>query len=344
MTTVYQPGQSPTPGPGGLVFKLSANESPFGPLHSVIKVIDDAADGINRYPDNDAADLVAALSDHYQVPPEHIVTGCGAVGVLQQVFAAWRPAEAVCAWRTFDAYPLLASQVGCSLVPVPLVCDTHDLAAMAAAITRRTGLIIVCNPNNPTGTVVLRDKLEEFLRRVPPGMLVVLDEAYREYVRHPGSPDGIDIYRRWPNVALVRTFSKAYGLAGLRVGYLIAQEPVALRVRSCRLPFTVSGIAQAAAITSLQSEAELTVRASRVAAERERVRSALLAQHWAVPPTQANFVWLATGEDTPDFAAACERSGIAVRPYETDGVRVTIGDPEANNAFLAIARSYPRRH
>jgi histidinol-phosphate aminotransferase len=218
----------------------------------------------------------------------------------------------------------------------------HALGAMAAAITSRTRLVLVCNPNNPTGTVVGAPELTEFLDRVPGDCLVVLDEAYREYVRDASTPDGIDLYRDRPNVAVLRTFSKAYGLAGLRVGFLIGHPPVAEAVRKTMLPFTVSSVAQAAAVASLAAEPELLERVEHTVKERGRVRDALLADGWAVPPTEANFVWLRLDERTTAFAEACDRQGIAVRPFAGEGARVSIGTPEANDAFLAIARAFPR--
>ena len=227
---------------------------------------------------------------------------------------------------------------------MPLRDETHDLAAMADAITPRTRLIFVCNPNNPTGTVVHTAEIDAFLDRVPGDCLVVIDEAYREYVRDDAVPDGVGLYRYRPNVAVLRTFSKAYGLAGLRVGFMIADEPVAQAARKTMLPFSVNRIAQAAAIASLAAEEELFERVELTVKERTRVREALIADGWTVPPTEANFVWLRLGEHTPDFAAACETAGIAVRPFAAEGARVSIGDPEANDAFLAVARALPYRN
>jgi histidinol-phosphate aminotransferase len=214
---------------------------------------------------------------------------------------------------------------------------------MAAAITPRTRMILVCNPNNPTGTVVSERALTEFLDQVPVDCLVVLDEAYREYIRDAGIPDGVDLYRARPNVAVLRTFSKAYGLAGLRVGFLIGHPPVAAAVRKTMLTFTVSSIAQTAAIASLAAEAELLERVETVVKERDRVRSALLADGWTVPPAEANFVWLRLGEHTSPFAEACDRAGVSVRPFAGEGARVSIGTPAANDAFLAVAHAYPHR-
>jgi histidinol-phosphate aminotransferase len=280
------------------------------------------------------------------VPPQHIAVGCGSVGVTQQLLAAAAEpgTEVLYAWRSFEAYPLLVRLAGADEVRVPLRNETHDLAAMAAAITPRTRVVFVCNPNNPTGTVVHRAELEEFLDSVPPDCLVVLDEAYAEYVRDPGVPDGLDLYRERPNTAVLRTFSKAYGLAGLRVGFLVGHEPVAGAVRKTLLPFSVNAIAQAAAIASLAAEAELLARVGQVVKERARVRDELRSQGWTVPVTEANFVWLRLDSDTEDFASACAGAGISIRPFAGEGARISIGDEEENDEFLTVARGYPRRH
>jgi histidinol-phosphate aminotransferase len=341
----YQPGRAAV-APGGRSYKLSSNENPFGPLPSVLKMITEAAGTINRYPDNGAAELTEAIAGRFAVPPEHIAVGCGSVGVCQQLLeAVGEPgAEVIYAWRSFEAYPLLADLAGAASVRVPLRAEAHDLTAMAGAITDQTRLIFVCNPNNPTGTVVHRAELVEFLDRVPPGCLVVLDEAYTEYVRAPDVPDGLTLYRDRPNVAVLRTFSKAYGLAGLRVGFLVGHPPVAVAARATMLPFTVNALAQAAAVASLAAEPELLERVDATVAERERVHGDLLAQGWTVPESQANFVWLRLGDDTADFARACESAGVSIRPFGAEGARISIGDADANDAFLAVARAYPRRH
>jgi len=343
--TPYQPGKTVS-APDGRSFKLSSNESPFGPLPSVVKVIADAAGQVHRYPDNGSVELTEAIAARFGVPVSHVAVGCGSVGVAQQLLeGVGEPgAEVLYAWRSFESYPTLSDLAGVTSVRVPLRDEAHDLAAMADAITGRTRLIFVCNPNNPTGTVVRQAELEEFIGRVPEDCLVVLDEAYSEYVRDADVPDGLRFYRDRPNTAVLRTFSKAYGLAGLRVGFMVAHEPVAAAVRKTKLPFTVNALAQAAAIASLEAEPELLERVEAVVKERDRVRGELLAQGWTVPPTEANFVWLRLGDDTADFAAACDREGVAVRPLGADGVRVSIGAREANDAFLAVARAYPRRH
>ena len=337
----YKPGKAPaaTEGP---TYKLSSNESPFGPLPSVLKVIAEAASEVNRYPDHGATELTAAIATRHHVPPEHIAVGCGSVGLVQHLLEAVSDpgAEVLYAWRSFEAYPYLSDLAGATSVRVPLIDERHDLDAMAAAVTDATRLIFVCVPNNPTGTIVTTSDLTRFLERVPADCLVVLDEAYSEYVRDPQVPNGIELYREHPNVAALRTFSKAYGLAGLRVGYLVGHEAVASAARKTTLTFSVNAVAQAAAVASLAVEDELLDRVDQVVAERSRVRAELIEMGWTVPPTEANFVWIRLGPDTMSFADACHQAGLAVRPFADEGVRVTIAEQVANDRFLEVAGEY----
>ncbi|MCF6469300.1 histidinol-phosphate transaminase [Nonomuraea sp. MG754425] len=337
----YKPGKAVV-APDGRSYKLSSNESPYDPLPSVVEAIAEGARQIHRYPDAGSVKLTEAIAERFGVPAGHIALGAGSVTVAQQLFETIGDpgAEVVYAWRSFEAYPLLADLAGVTSVQVPLAGEDHDLDAMAEAINDRTRMVFVCNPNNPTGTAIRRAELETFLDRVPDDVLVVLDEAYREYVRDEDVPDGLTLYRDRPNVAVLRTFSKAYGLAGLRVGYVIAAEPVATAVRKTTVPFAVNHLAQVAAIASLEAQDELLERVEHVVKERTRVREALISQGWTVPPTEANFVWLRLGERTPAFAAACAVEGVAVRPFGVEGVRVTIGSPEDNDAFLAAAQAF----
>lgn len=337
----YKPGKTVMT-PDGRSYKLSSNETPYEPLPSVVEAIAEGARQIHRYPDPAAVRLTEAIAARHGVPAEHIALGAGSVTVAQQLFESIGDpgVEVVYAWRSFEAYPLLADLAGVTSVRVPLVGENHDLDAMAEAITDRTRMVFVCNPNNPTGTAIRERELVAFLDKVPEDVLVVLDEAYREYVRDDAVPDGLTLYRDRPNVCVLRTFSKAYGLAGLRVGYLIGHEPVAAAVRKTIIPFAVNQLAQVAAIASLAAEDELLERVERVVKERTRVREALIAQGWEVPPTEANFVWLRLGERTMDFAAACAEEGVAVRPFAGEGARISIGDPEANDAFLTAAAAF----
>jgi histidinol-phosphate aminotransferase len=341
----YKPGKAPVAATGQ-AHKLSSNESPFGPLPSVLEVIAEAASDVNRYPDNGAEELIGALAERFAVPAGHVAVGCGSVGVLKQLMEAVSDPgnEVLYAWRSFEAYPPLADLAGATSVRVSLQGETHDLTAMAKAITPRTRLVLVCNPNNPTGTVVRERELVDFLDQVPADCLVVLDEAYREYIRDPAVPDGIGLYRDRQNVAVLRTFSKAYGLAGLRVGFLIGPEPVAEAVRKTMLPFTVNSLAQAAAIASLNAENELLERVEAVVKERDRVTAALRADGWTIPDSEANFVWLRLGEHTTRFAETCDAAGIAVRPFAGEGSRISIGSSAANDALLAVASAFPHRN
>ncbi|MFE4715122.1 histidinol-phosphate transaminase [Streptomyces sp. NPDC056728] len=338
----YKPGKAAAAG-GPVAYKLSSNENPYPPLPGVMESAVAAAGSFNRYPDMACTGLMNELAERFAVPVTHLATGTGSVGVAQQLLQATSGPgdEVIYAWRSFEAYPIITQISGAKAVEVPLTSgEVHDLDAMADAITDRTRLIFVCNPNNPTGTVVRRAELERFLDRVPSDVLVVLDEAYREFIRDAEVPDGVQIYRDRPNVAVLRTFSKAYGLAGLRVGFAIAHEPVAAALRKTAVPFGVSQLAQDAAVASLRAEDELLGRVGSLVCERNRVVEALRVQGWTVPETHANFVWLRLGERTADFAAACEQAGVVVRPFAGEGMRATIAETEANDVFLNTAAAF----
>ncbi|MFC8129421.1 histidinol-phosphate transaminase [Streptomyces sp. NPDC057302] len=338
----YKPGK-PAAADGPVAYKLSSNENPYPPLPGVMESVLASAGTFNRYPDMACTGLMSELAERFGVPVSHVATGTGSVGVAQQLVQATAGPgdEVIYPWRSFEAYPIITQVSGATSVKVPLTPgDVHDLDAMAEAITDRTRLIFVCNPNNPTGTVVRRAELERFLDRVPSDILVVLDEAYREFNRDAEVPDGVELYRDRPNVAVLRTFSKAYGLAGLRIGFAIAHEPVAAALRKTAVPFGVSQLAQDAAVASLRAEDELMGRVGSLVSERTRVVETLRGQGWTVPETQANFVWLRLGERTTDFAAACEKAGVVVRPFAGEGMRATIGETEANDIFLQVAEAF----
>ena len=335
----YVPGRPPAPRPGLTTYKLSSNENPNDPLPGVVEAAMEAVQRMNRYPDMGCTGLYAALSERLGVPTEHLAAGTGSVAVLYHLLQAFCEAgdEVVYAWRSFEAYPIAVAVTGATSVHVPLTADArHDLDAMAAAITERTKVGVVCTPNNPTGPAVTRRELEEFLAKVPPHVLVVVDEAYREFVRIDDPVDAVDLYRDRENVVVMRTFAKAYGLAGFRVGYAVAPAPVAAAIRACALPFGVSSVAQAAAVASLEREAELLERVDGIVAERERVVAALRDQGFDVPDAQGNFVWLALGDRTLEFAQAAEEAGVMVRPFAGDGARVSIGEPAGNDVLLSV--------
>ena len=341
----YAPGRPAMSRAGLPTYKLSSNETPFGPLPSVRAVLEAEAGRVNRYPDMACSALYAELASRFEVPPESLAAATGSVAVLYHlVQALCEPGdEVIYAWRSFEAYPIAVAASGVRSVQVPLGPGArHDLDAMAAAVTDSTRIVVVCSPNNPTGPAVRTDELEAFLDRVPERVLVVLDTAYVEFVSDPEAADGLAAYRARPNVAVLRSFSKAYGLAGLRVGFTVAPDNVAAAVRKVALPFGVSGMAQTAAVASMQpaAEDELRARVAAVVAERERVVDGLRKTGWDVPDSQGNFCWLALGEDAAAFAVACEEAGVVVRPFAGDGVRITVAEPAAGDVFLEVARAW----
>jgi histidinol-phosphate aminotransferase len=334
----YTPGKTV---PGAI--KLASNETVYGPLPSVRAAIEQATDTLNRYPDNGYVELREHLAKHVNFAPEHIAAGCGSVSLCQQLIQITSSVgdEVMFGWRAFEVYPLQVRVAGATPVPVPLRDHTHDLDAMLAAVTDRTRLIFVCNPNNPTSTVVPPEQLARFVEAVPSDVLVVIDEAYVEYIRDGLLPDSLGLVRDHPNVMVLRTFSKAYGLAGARVGYAVGDPDIITALGKVYVPFTATSLAQAAAIASINASAELLARTDAVVAERVRVSAALRQAGYELPDSQANFVWLPLGpENTADFVEQSANAGVLVRPYGTDGVRVTIGAPHENDAFLAIAAQW----
>jgi len=322
--------------------KLASNEVPFGPLPGVPEAVAAAMAQSHRYPDMGVLELRDRLAARYGVSPDRIVTGCGSVALAEHLAkATCLPGdEIVYSWRSFEAYPIISAGVGATSIRVPNTPEHgHDLRAMADAITDRTRLVLVCNPNNPTGTSVRKAELDRFLDAVPSDVLVVLDEAYREFVTDAEVPDGLATYGDRPNVVVLRTLSKAWGLAGLRIGFLVAQPEVAAAIRKVLTPFSTSLVAQAAALAALDAEQEVVRRCALVVSERERVTEALRKLHADVPTSQANFVWLPLGDQSMAFGAACEKRGVIVRPFPGDGVRITIGKPEENDALLAAAEA-----
>lgn len=334
----YVPGRT---FPGAV--KLASNETTIGPLPSVREAIAEATSDLNRYPDNGATELVAALAARLDVTPDRVAVGGGSVSLCQELVQITCDAgdEVIFAWRSFEAYPVVTAVAGATPVRVPNTEDHgHDLKAMLGAITDRTRLIFVCNPNNPTGTLLGKDELEQFLDAVPPHIVVALDEAYFEYVRpEPGDdlPDGLSLAEGRRNVVVLRTFSKAYGLAGLRVGYAVADPAIVVALSKVHTPFSVNTLGQRAAIASLAAAQELLARTDGVVAERERVHEVLIEAGYDVPVSNANFVWLPLGDRSERFSDAAAEAGVILRNFTGEGTRVTIGDPHENDLFLAFA-------
>lgn len=322
-------------------FKLSSNENPFPPLPGVVEAVQ-AQTSYNRYPDATALALRAVLANRFGLTAEQVHVAPGSVAILHELARATSGPgdEIVYAWRSFEAYPGVVTVAGATSVQVPNRADGgHDLDAMAAAVTERTRMVLVCSPNNPTGPIVTAAEFDAFMAAVPQSVLVVLDEAYAEFVTDEAAVHGHPLLAAHPNLVILRTFSKAYGLAGLRVGYALGPDYVLDAVRACAIPLSVTAQGQAAALASLEREAELLERVTEIAALRDRIVVELRAQGWDVPDAQGNFLWLPTGERTVAAAAAFEDAGIIVRAFPPEGIRISIGEHEAVETLLQTARS-----
>lgn len=338
----YVPGRNPADLARELgipeAIKLASNEVPYGPLPGVVEAVSTAATQTHRYPDMGVLELRNRIGELYGVDPAAVATGCGSVALTEHlVQCSCLPGdEVVYSWRSFEAYPIITATAGVRGVPVPNTAEHgHDLEAMLAAITPKTRLVIVCNPNNPTGTFLRTAELTDFFNRVPSHVLVAIDEAYREFVTDPDVPDALEAFGDRPNVVVLRTLSKAWGLAGLRIGWLHAAPEVADAVRKCVTPFSTNSLAQVAALAALQASEEMRRRVGLVVGERERITAAIRGLGIAVPDSQSNFVWLPIGDRAVAVAQACEQQGVIVRPFADEGVRITVGTPEENDAMLA---------
>lgn len=350
----YAAGKPPAPVEGLTRYKLSSNENPLGPVPEVARVLAEF-DAVHRYPDPLSTALRTALAGQLGVDAEDIVTGAGSLGALNQIIKTFAGVnadgvqdEVIYAWRSFEAYPILVGIMGARSVQVPnLPNGAHDLDAMATAVTDRTRLILVCTPNNPTGPAVTESQIRSFLAKVPATVPVVIDEAYFEFCAASSIPEGeepplngLDIYRDYPNVIILRTFSKAQGLAGLRVGYSISHPQITRHLRVAATPFAVSALAERAAVASIEHQEAVMERVSHIVAERERVTARLRELGYEFPSTYANFVWLPLGERTGDFVDLMNRNALSVRAFGSEGVRVSIGEVEANDRFLSLCELF----
>jgi len=321
------------------VVKLASNEGPFPPFPAALDAIERSARDLNRYPDGGVWALRSALAERHGVSYDEVVVGGGADGVIDLLSQATLDPgdEIVCGWPSFPSYVLDAAKLGATSVKVPLRDHAYDLDELLAAVTPRTKLVYVCHPNNPTGTANGRDELAAFLDRVPEHVLVVLDQAYFEYIDDPEYADGIaEHFRSGRRVVVLRTFSKIYGLAGLRVGYGIAPADVVVATSKVRRAFDVSATAQAAALASIGDDAEIARRRVQNAEGRARL-AAILAEHGLeTPPSLGNFVYAEVGDGRAFFEQLL-RQGVIVRPLAGFGapsaIRVSVGTAEENEVF-----------
>ncbi len=333
-------------------FKLSSNENPFASHPAVVQAIAGAAQA-NRYPDATAYTLREALANFYgttahPISPDEVHIGAGSVAIIAQLLSAvCEPGtNVVYAWRSFEAYPMLTQIAGADSRQIPLTETAgHDLDAMAAAIDENTRAVIVCTPNNPTGPIVTGEQFAAFVASVPSDVLIILDEAYSEFVTAADAVNGIQqrIWLEHPNVVVLRTFSKAYALAGLRVGYAIGTSEVLDLARVTAIPLSVTGAAVAAAEASLQPEVftALQSQVAELVERRETLVAGLRAQGWQVPDAQGNFVWLGVGAEGPALAQHLAEQGIIVRPLpgdtpHTGGIRISVGEAESIERVLSV--------
>ena len=321
-------------------FKLSSNENPFDPLPGVIEAVQ-AETAFNRYPDASARTVRAALAARFGLTLDEVHIGAGSVALLAQlILAAAGPGdEVIYSWRSFEAYPSLVTVAGATSVPVPNRADHgHDLSGMAARITPRTRVVIVCTPNNPTGSIVTADEFDAFMAIVPRDLLVILDEAYIEFVTEATAVNGLAMLARYPNLVVLRTFSKAYGLAGLRIGYALGPVPILDAARATAIPLSVTAQAASAALASLERDGELMERVKAISTRRDALWQDLVDQGWDIPKPHGNFIWLPTKEATREVAERLGAAGLIVRPFHPEGIRISIGEEQAMHDLRRIAR------
>jgi histidinol-phosphate aminotransferase len=324
------------------VIKLASNEGPFGPLPAAAAALAQAVPELNRYPDGGAYRLHEALAGRHGVSSAAIAVGAGADGCIDMLSqATLEPGdEVVCGWPSFASYVIYPRKLGAQPVTVPLVDHRYDLDALLAAVTPRTKLVFICHPNNPTGTMSTTDELDAYFERVPAHVLTVIDQAYFEYIDRPDYSDAVERYvKAGRRVVVLRTFSKIYGLAGLRVGYAVGPPDVCDALAKVRRPFDVTTPAQVAALASLDDAAELARRRQLNSEGLVRLEAALRDHGFDPVPSVGNFLYVDTGGAGADLYERLLRAGIIVRPLAGFGapgaVRISVGTPDEIEAFAA---------
>jgi histidinol-phosphate aminotransferase len=328
------------------VVQLASNESPYAPVAEVVEAVRRAAASVNRYPDPGARALRTALADRYELPLSRIAVGNGSCEILLAAAEALLELgdDVVYAWPSFSMYPHLAAITGADEVRVPLAGgDLHDLDALRFAVTERTRLLLVCNPNNPTSTHLRTEEIRDFIEKVPARVLVILDQAYVEFQLAEDPDTSLALLAQFPNVVLLRTFSKVYGLAGLRVGYALGPEEFRLAVDRVRQPFMVNHLAQAAATEALRHQDDVARRVERNAIERLWIAEQLGDLGLDASESEANFFWLSLGDNNePEVVSELHRRGVAVRAGAGLGgpghLRITYGTRPENERLIEALR------
>lgn len=335
----YVPG---APAQDDSVIKVASNEIPFPTLTGVEAVLSAGIGELNRYPDMASTKLREAIAAYHKVSIDSVTVSNGSTALIEKFLdAVCEPGtDVVLPWRSFEAYPIAIQVAGARPVKVPLRDDgAPDLRAMVSAITPETRAIVVCSPNNPSSGASTHAEMLAFLRDVPANIPVLLDEAYRDFAVMDDPIRGVELVAQFPNLISLRTFSKAYGLAALRIGYAISSPSIARGLAAVATPFGVNTLAQKAAVAALQQRPEVDRRVDIITANRSKLVSALRALGWDGPEPQANFVWFETGDRTAEFNALCLAEGIIVRAFDGEGVRVSVAEPEAS---LRLVRAYEK--
>ncbi|MFR9750420.1 aminotransferase class I/II-fold pyridoxal phosphate-dependent enzyme [Nocardia sp. 004] len=312
-------------------FDLSLSENPFPPLPSVLQAVGAAMAQAHRYPEFLPRRLPMLIAEHLGVRTDQVVVGSGATGVAMQILQSLTTPgdEIVYSTPTFDGYPIMAGMAGVESVTVPLdTAGKQDLRAILRAVSKRTALVVLCRPHNPTGTVIPADELMAFLSEMPAQVPVLLDEAYVEFLGAAEYVDPLALLDKHPDLLILRTFSKAYGLAGLRIGYAFGGSELIARVLGLQLPFGMSSAAVAAVAACYAAEPELTARILRITEARDALRDTMLASGIAVPESHANFLYL----PGPGIVTALRRADIVAKPYPDGSARIAVGDPAADHA------------
>ena len=342
----YVPGAS---GGDPKIFKLSSNEVPTSPAPAVLEAITEGAAEVNRYPEMYGDELCRTLAQRHGLTEGNVIVGNGSVSLLELVLraAVTTGDEVVYSWRSFEAYPILVQVTGAESVHVPNTPEGgHDFEAMAQAVTDRTRVVMVCTPNNPTSQAATQSQIAAFLEKIPADVLVLLDEAYVHFDRTQDRVDALALLkgadgRERENLIILRTFSKAYGLAGIRVGYAMGSSRLVGQLRTASTPFGVNALAAKAALAALAEESYTADIVDGIVAERARVTKELRSQGWQAGEPQGNFYWLPIAGKAQEFAEEALESGFTVRPFP-EGVRVTIAEPEANDLALALAAKWAK--
>lgn len=349
----YKTGKPPVATPGLTPYKLASNENPYAPIPQAVEAMQQAvsAQTVQRYPETTYLKLRELIATIHGVPVDDVTVGAGSLGVLTglvQTFAGTNADgsldEVIIPWRSFEAYPIVVRAAGAQDVQVPLQADgTMDLDAMLAAITDRTRVIMLCTPNNPTGTIATTQQLRDFIAKVPEHILVAIDAAYIEFVRHDDITDYLELYREFVNVAILRTFSKAHGLANMRVGYSIAAPQISMPLKVVLPAFATSTVGMEAAYASLENLDDVLANTQKVVQERSTVWQRLHELGYNPPHTEGNFLWLPLGELSQEFSDACDAQALSVRAFHPEGVRVSIGEVEANERLLQVAADFAHK-